>query len=72
MPKGLDRPFFILYNSGMDKNMKCETCGDYISPSCDYRQGRCPHRQPILTNYHFRYVNLFKIIKGWFKNGNST
>jgi hypothetical protein len=48
---------------------KCETCGEEIKTSCDWRQGRCPHRAPILTDYHFRYFNLWQSIKGWFRRG---
>jgi len=47
--------------------MKCNTCGEEIKMNCDWRQGRCPHSQPMLTDYHFRYVNLWKSIKDWFK-----
>ena len=50
--------------------MKCNTCNKDYSPSCDYRQGRCPMRPPMLTNYHFRFYNLFQTIKGLFKRGN--
>jgi hypothetical protein len=48
---------------------KCDTCGEEIKASCDWRQGRCPHRAPILTDYHFRYFNLWQSIKGWFRRG---
>jgi hypothetical protein len=47
--------------------MKCNTCGDEIKNNCDWRQGRCPHIQPMLTGYHFRYLNLFRTIKNLFK-----
>jgi hypothetical protein len=47
--------------------MKCDYCGDSIKPECDWRQGRCPHRQPILTDYHFRFYNLMQAIKNLFK-----
>ena len=49
--------------------MKCNTCGDEIKMGCDYRQGRCPHQPPMLTNYHFRFYNLMEFIKGLFKRG---
>jgi hypothetical protein len=49
--------------------MKCDTCGDEIKLDCDYRQGRCPHRTPMLTDYHFRFYNLKEFIKGLFKRG---
>ena len=49
--------------------MKCKTCGEDIIKkiSCDWNQGRCPHRTPMLTDYHFRYFNLMQWIKGIFK-----
>ena len=50
-----------------DRLMKCNTCGDEIKVDCDWRQGRCPHIQPMLTDYHYRYYNLLQTIKGWFK-----
>jgi hypothetical protein len=28
---------------------KCNTCGDEIRVDCDYRQGRCPHRPPLIN-----------------------
>jgi hypothetical protein len=27
----------------------CDTCGDEIRADCDYRQGRCPHRPPLIN-----------------------
>jgi len=50
--------------------MKCNFCRKEIAPDCDYNQGRCPHREPMLTNYHFRFYNLIQTIKGFFKRGN--
>jgi hypothetical protein len=47
--------------------MKCNICGDEVKTNCDWRQGRCPHRTPLLTEYHFRYVNLWQSIKEWFR-----
>jgi len=47
--------------------MKCNACGSEIKIDCDWRQGRCPHRSPMLTDYHFRYYNLVQWIKGLFK-----
>jgi len=50
--------------------MKCNACGETIKENgvgCDWRQGRCPHRQPMLTLYHLRYFNLFNLIKKLFK-----
>ena len=28
--------------------MKCKTCRKEYSPQCDYRQGRCPLRPPVI------------------------
>jgi hypothetical protein len=50
--------------------MKCYACGEQIKErgiDCDWQQGRCPHREPILTEYHFRYFNLIQWFKGLFK-----
>ncbi len=49
------------------KDDKCSICGEQYTPSCDWNQGRCPHHLPMLTNYHFRYYNLWQTIKGFFK-----
>jgi hypothetical protein len=49
---------------------KCNACGEKIKQGgidCDWRQGRCPHRYPYLTDYHFRFYDLIQTIKGWFK-----
>ena len=27
---------------------KCKTCRREYDPSCDYRQGRCPHHPPLI------------------------
>lgn len=45
---------------------KCSTCNSNITLTCDWNQGRCPHRPPMLTDYHFRFYNLAKWIKGLF------
>ena len=28
--------------------MKCNTCNKEITENCDYNQGRCPHRKPMI------------------------
>jgi hypothetical protein len=48
---------------------KCNTCGEDIKVECDWRQGRCPHRPSMLTEYHFRYYNLIQFFKRIFKRG---
>ncbi len=50
--------------------MKCNVCGEQLKENgigCDWNQGRCPHRTPMLTEYHFRYLNLMNWIKSLFK-----
>lgn len=46
--------------------MKCKTCHGLIRPDCEYNQGRCPHRKPMIeiqprdpSKGHF-YVSLVK------------
>lgn len=55
--------------------MKCDHCGETVKEgglSCDWNQGRCPHRPPMideimLDNYRARFYNLIQWIKGLFK-----
>jgi hypothetical protein len=47
--------------------MKCNNCNQEIVTNCNWNQGRCPHRTPMLTEYHFRYLNLAQWIKSVFK-----
>ena len=49
--------------------MKCDTCGNEVKLDCDWHQGRCPHRTPMLTDYHHRFYNLVQFFKGLFKRG---
>ena len=61
--------------------MKCKTCRSEIVLNCDWNQGRCPHRKPMIeiqpkdtSRGHF-YVSLVKsglrIVAGVFLiNGN--
>jgi len=46
--------------------MKCNTCRKEVAVDCDYNQGRCPHRKPMIdiqpkdtSKGHF-YVSLAK------------
>jgi hypothetical protein len=46
--------------------MKCKTCHDSVQSDCDYKQGRCPNRKPMIeiqpkdtSRGHF-YVSLGK------------
>jgi hypothetical protein len=52
--------------------MKCNFCGKDVAPTCDWQQGRCPHRSAmiddiLLDNYKARYYNLIKSITNFFK-----
>ena len=45
---------------------KCKTCNKEIATDCDYNQGRCPHRKPMIdiqpkdtSKGHF-YVSICK------------
>jgi hypothetical protein len=46
--------------------MKCNFCRTEVKPDCDYNQGRCPHRKPLIdiqpkdtSKGHF-YVSIAK------------
>lgn len=46
--------------------MKCNTCRQEVQANCNYNQGRCPHRKPMLdiqsrdiSRGHF-YVRIVK------------
>ncbi len=46
--------------------MKCTTCRQEVHANCDYNQGRCPHRKPMIeiqpkdtSKGHF-YVSIVK------------
>lgn len=48
--------------------MKCNTCWQSVQADCDYNQGRCPHRKPMIdiqprdtSRGHF-YVSLAKSV----------
>jgi len=48
--------------------MKCNTCRSEITADCNYNQGRCPHRKPMIdiqpkdtSRGHF-YVSLVKSV----------
>jgi hypothetical protein len=52
--------------------MKCDHCGETVKErgiGCDWHQGRCPHRTPFLSDYHFRYYNLLQFFKRLFNRG---
>ena len=44
--------------------VKCTHCGGYVHADCDWRQGRCPHQQPLL---HMPYVERFFNLLNFFR-----
>jgi hypothetical protein len=43
------------------KQPKCSVCRRVPEPSCDWRQGRCPHRPSMLKlTFIDKLLNLFK------------
>lgn len=51
------------------KPPRCSICREIIKPTCDWRQGRCPHipslAEQITSNpYKTRFYNLIKIFLG--------
>jgi len=51
---------------------KCNYCGEDIEPNCDWRQGRCPHRRPLIDEVTLdiirtRFLNLINAIKNFFR-----
>lgn len=52
--------------------MKCNYCGQEIKEECNWRQGRCPHRKPLIDTvwldiYRTRFLNFINAIKNLFK-----
>ena len=55
-----------------DNEKICTLCNKEYSPSCDYRQGRCPHHPSLINEvlqdqYKSRFFNLIKAFKNIFK-----
>ena len=48
---------------------RCKHCGQYYTPDCDWRQGRCPHRPSYVDIYRTRFYNLIITIKKLFRKG---
>ena len=47
-------------NTKAVKLAKCSICYKVPTPDCDWRQGRCPHREPSVTETAMRnFFNLF-------------
>ena len=43
------------------KLARCSICYKIPTPACDWRQGRCPHREPIIGQAVIRnFFNFFK------------
>ena len=43
------------------KLARCSICYRVPSPECDWRQGRCPHREPAISHVVIRnFFNFFK------------
>ena len=57
-------------STGRDtKKIDCTICGKEYTPTCDYKQGRCPHipsiaQQIMASPYKSRFYNLIKFFKG--------
>jgi hypothetical protein len=48
-------------NTKAVKLAKCSICYRVPTPDCDWRQGRCPHREPGLATAAIRnFFNLFR------------
>jgi len=47
--------------------MKCNVCCDEYTLECDYRQGRCPHHEPIMKTFPkwFLFLAACVIIPVW-------
>jgi hypothetical protein len=46
---------------------KCKVCKEEYSPSCEWKQGRCPHHPPGVDFYQARFYILIQQIKSLFK-----
>jgi hypothetical protein len=43
------------------KLARCSICRKIPTPDCDWRQGRCPHRDPLISQSVIRnFFNFFK------------
>lgn len=48
-------------NTKAVKLAKCSICYKVPTPDCDWRQGRCPHREPGIAAAAIRnFFNLFQ------------
>jgi len=43
------------------KLARCSICYEIPKPDCDWRQGRCPHREPMISSAVIHnFFNFFK------------
>ena len=43
------------------KLARCSICYQIPTPDCDWNQGRCPHREPVISQLVIqRFLNFFK------------
>lgn len=48
-------------NTKAVKLARCSLCRRVPTPDCDWRQGRCPHREPAIAELAIRnFFNFFK------------
>jgi hypothetical protein len=48
-------------NTQAVKSVTCDHCGEIPTSNCDWRQGRCPHREPMIRPETIRkFFNFFK------------
>ena len=48
-------------NTKAVKLAKCSVCYKVPTPDCDWRQGRCPHREPSVAKLVIRnFFNFFQ------------
>jgi hypothetical protein len=45
------------------KLARCSLCYKVPTPDCDWRQGRCPHREPAIAEAVIH--NFFNFFKRW-------
>jgi len=48
-------------NTKAVKLARCSICRQIPTPDCDWKQGRCPHREPMISQSVIRnFFNLFR------------
>ena len=53
----------------LTKPPKCSICRQIITDTCDWMQGRCPHRPAMInvSEVKTRFTNLINFLKGKIK-----